>query len=46
MIILLVSMAVCMLFGRKYLQYACFQEKEKKKKKNLIKESNGPEVPK
>lgn len=44
MIILLVSMAVCMLFGRKYLQYACFQEKEKKK--NLIKESNGPEVPK
>lgn len=44
MIILLVSMAVCMLFGRKYLQYACFQEKEKKKK--LIKESNGPEVPK
>lgn len=45
MIILLVSMAVCMLFGRKYLQYACFQEKEKKKK-NLIKESNGPEVPK
>lgn len=45
MIILLVNMAVRMLFDRKYLQNACFQEKEKEKK-NLIKESNGPEVPK